>query len=524
MRVLFYDTTLRDGAQSEDIAFSVNDKLRITERLDDFGMDFIEGGWPGSNPRDLEYFEEVKKLRLGHARIVAFSSTLRPGSLADPEGDEVMRSLLSAETEHAAVVGKSWDLHVRDVLKVGLDTNLRMIEGTIRYLKERGRTVFFDAEHFFDGYRHNRQFALRCVRAAAGAGADVVVLCDTNGGAMPFEIGAVIEDVAASLQVRLGIHCHNDMEMAVANTLQAVQAGCAHVQGTINGYGERCGNANLCSVIPSLVLKMGCEGIDARKLAALRDLSIFVDEVANLIPDKHRPYVGDAAFAHKGGIHVSAIRKNPATYEHIDPALVGNSQRVLVSDLSGEGSILAKAGEFGLDMEKDRKAAREVLKRVKDLEHGGYKFEGAEASLELLMKRAMGVHKRFFDLIGFRVLTEKQERSLAPSEATIMLKVGDRIEHTAAFGNGPVNALDGALRKALYKFYPVLRTMTLVDYKVRALSTREGTGTVIRVLIESSDGVRTWETVGVSENVIEASWQALVDSIDYKLLLEEEKG
>jgi 2-isopropylmalate synthase len=524
VRVLFYDTTLRDGAQSEDIAFSVNDKLRITEKLDDFGMDFIEGGWPGSNPRDLEYFEEVKKLRLGHSRIVAFSSTLRPGVLADPEGDEVMRSLLAAETEHAAVVGKSWDLHVRDVLKVGLDTNLRMIEGTIGYLKRRGRSVFFDAEHFFDGYKRNRQYALKTVQAAAEAGADVVVLCDTNGGAMPFEIGAVIEDVAALSKVRLGIHCHNDMEMAVANTLQAVQAGCAHVQGTINGYGERCGNANLCSVIPSIVLKMGCEGIDGRKLAALRDLSIFVDEVANLIPDKHRPYVGDAAFAHKGGIHVSAIRKNPATYEHIDPALVGNSQRVLVSDLSGEGSILAKAREFGLDMEKDRKAAREVLKRVKDLEHGGYKFEGAEASLELLMKRALGVHKKFFDLIGFRVLAEKQEKSLAPSEATIMLKVGDRVEHTAAFGNGPVNALDEALRKALYKFYPVLRTMTLVDYKVRALSTREGTGTVIRVLIESSDGVRTWETVGVSENVIEASWQALVDSIDYKLLLEEEKA
>ena len=311
--------------------------------------------------------------------------------------------------------------------------------------------------------------------------------------------------------------------MAVANTLQAVKSGCVHAQGTINGYGERCGNANLCSVIPSLVLKMGCEGIDAGRLAALRDLSLFVDEVANLIPDKHRPYVGDSAFAHKGGIHVSAIRKNPATYEHIDPALVGNSQRVLVSDLSGEGSILAKAKEFGLDMEKDRKAAREVLKRVRSWNTADIKFEGAEASLELLMKRAMGVHKKFFDLIGFRVLAEKQEKSLTPSEASIMLKVGDRVEHTAAFGNGPVNALDGALRKALYKFYPVLRTMTLVDYKVRALSTKEGTGTVIRVLIESSDGVRTWETVGVSVNVIEASWQALVDSIDYKLLLEEEK-
>ena len=523
MRTVFYDTTLRDGAQSEDISFSVNDKLRITEKLDDFGMDFIEGGWPGSNPRDLEYFEEVRKLRLEHAKIVAFSSTLRASALADPEGDEIMRSLLAAGTEHVALVGKSWDLHVRDVFKVSLETNLKMIDKTICFLKERGRKVCFDAEHFFDGYRHNPGYAIKTVKAAAEAGADVVVLCDTNGGSMPFEIGAVVEEVSRSVQVRLGIHCHNDTEMAVANTLMAVKAGCVHVQGTVNGYGERCGNANLCSIIPSLMLKMGCEGVDRGKLAALRDLSIFIDEVANMIPDKHRPYVGDSAFAHKGGIHVSAIRKNPATYEHIDPALVGNSQRILVSDLSGEGSILSKAREFGLDMEKEKKAAKEVLKRVKDLEHGGYKFEGAEASLELLMKRALGAHRRFFDLIGFRVLAEKREESLEPTEATIMLKVGGTVEHAAAFGNGPVNALDGALRKALYKFYPVLRDMTLVDYKVRALSTGEGTGTVIRVLIESSDGVRTWETVGVSENVIEASWQALVDSIDYKLLLEEEK-
>jgi 2-isopropylmalate synthase len=523
VRIAFYDTTLRDGAQSEDIAFSVNDKLRITEKLDDFGMDFIEGGWPGSNPKDIQYFEEVRKVRLDHARIVAFSSTLRPDDLARPEADEVMRSLLAAETEYVTIVGKSWDLHVRDALKVSLETNLKMIERTITYLKERGRNVFFDAEHFFDGYKGNRPYALKVIRAAANAGADLVVLCDTNGGCMPFEIGGILEEVQKSAPAKLGIHCHNDTETAVANTLMAVRAGCVHVQGTTNGHGERCGNANLCSIIPNLVLKMGCEGLDRKKLAALRELSIFVDEVANLIPDKHRPYVGDAAFAHKGGIHVSAIRKNPVTYEHIDPSLVGNSQRVLVSDLSGESSILAKAREFGLDMEKDRKAAREALKRIKDLEHGGYKFEGAEASLELLMKRALGTHKRFFDLIGFRVLAEKHERSLAPSEATIMLKVGDRTEHTASFGNGPVNALDRALRKALHKFYPVLQTMTLVDYKVRALSTKEGTGTLIRVLIESSDGLRTWETVGVSENVIEASWQALVDSIDYKLLLEEEK-
>ncbi|MGD0232651.1 MAG: citramalate synthase [Syntrophorhabdales bacterium] len=522
--ITFYDTTLRDGAQSEDIAFSVNDKLRITEKLDAFGMDFIEGGWPGSNPKDLEYFDEVRKCRLDHARIVAFSSTVRPNDLASPERDAIMQALIRAETTHVTIVGKAWDLHVRDALRVSLDTNLRMIDRTIRFLKEHERTVFFDAEHFFDGFKGNRAYALKVVGAAFDAGADVVVLCDTNGGGMPFEIGELVAEVRkAHPFVGLGIHCHNDTETAVANTLMAVRAGCTHVQGTTNGYGERCGNANLCSIIPDLILKMGCEAAPAAGLSGLRDLSLFVDEVANLIPDKHRPYVGDAAFAHKGGIHVSAVRKNPMTYEHINPALVGNSRRVLVSDLSGEGTVLHKAAEFGIDMEKDRKAAKEVLKRIKELEHGGYKFEGAEASLELLMKRAIGAHRRYFDLIGFRVVAEKQVGSLAPSEATIMLKVDDRIEHTAAFGNGPVNALDGALRKALHKFYPVLRDVTLVDYKVRALSTGEGTGTVIRVLIESSDGVRTWETVGVSENIIEASWQALVDSIDYKLLLEEQK-
>ncbi len=524
MRIDFYDTTLRDGAQSEDIAFSVNDKIRVTEKLDEFGMDFIEGGWPGSNPRDLQYFEEVKKLRLDHARIVAFSSTIKAGALADPEKDAVMRSLLRAGTEHVAIVGKSWDLHVRDALRVSLDTNLSMIETTIRFLKERGRTVFFDAEHFFDGYKSNREYAARVIRVAADAGADVVVLCDTNGGAMPFEIGDLVSEVRRSAHVLLGIHCHNDTENAVANTLMAVRAGAALVQGTTNGYGERCGNANLCSVIPDLILKMGCDSGARKKLSALRDLSLFVDEIANMLPNKMRPYVGGAAFAHKGGIHAAAVKKNPDTYEHIEPSLVGNSQRFLVSDLSGESTILLKAKEFGIDMENDKKAVREILRRIKEMEHGGFKFEGAEASLELLMKRALGMHKKYFELIGFRVIAEKQEKSLAPSEATIMLRVGDRIEHTAAFGNGPVNALDGALRKALHTFYPVLRTMTLVDYKVRALSTKEGTGTIIRVLIESSDGVRNWETVGVSENIIEASWQALVDSIDYKLLLEEKKN
>jgi 2-isopropylmalate synthase len=519
----FYDTTLRDGAQSEDIAFSVLDKLRITEKLDDFGMDFIEGGWPGSNPKDLEYFREVKRLRLRRACVTAFSSTVKARYVDDPEKDEIMLAVLGAETECVTIVAKSWDLHVRDALKVTLDTNLKMIDRTIKHLKGRGKRVFFDAEHFFDGYKGNRAYAVRVAKAAQEAGADAIVLCDTNGGCMPFEVYDVVAAVRKTLSAVLGIHCHNDTETAVANTIMAVKAGCTHVQGTTNGYGERCGNANLCSIIPDLVLKMGCEGVSREKLKRLRELSIFVDEIANVIPDKHRPFVGSAAFAHKGGIHVSAVRRNPATYEHIDPSLVGNMQRVLVSDYSGQSSILYKAREFGIDLEKDKKTTKEILKRIKDLEHVGYKFEGAEASLELLIKKAMGMHRKYFDLIGFRVVAENQEKSLAPSEATIMVKVNDRVEHTAAFGNGPVHALDGALRKALYKFYPVLRSVTLVDYKVRVLSTRDGAGAVIRVLMESTDGESTWETVGVSENIIEASWEALVDSIDYKLLLEEEK-
>lgn len=521
MRVDFYDTTLRDGAQSEDIAFSLTDKLRITERLDEFGIHYIEGGWPGSNPKDLQYFKEVKKLPLKNARIVAFSSTIKAN--ARPGTDPVMKALLDAGTDYVAIVGKTWDLHVRDALRVSLDTNLKMIASTISYLKKVGKTVFFDAEHFYDGYRLNSEYALAVIGTARDAGADVIVLCDTNGGAMPFEIYEITKAVHKNTGAKLGIHTHNDTELAVANTLMAVRAGCVHVQGTINGYGERCGNANLCSIIPNVILKMGHTGIAKENIARLRELSHFVDEMANFIPDKHRPYVGASAFAHKGGIHVSAIRKNPETYEHIKPELVGNSQRVLISDLSGESSIRYKAKEFNIDIEKDPKIVKDVVKRIKELEMHGYQFEGAEGSLELLIKKKLGIHKSYFELIGFRIIVEKKETSHPVTEATILVKVGDRVEHTAALGKGPVNALDNALRKALYTFYPGLKKMDLVDYKVRVLSTREGTGAPTRVLIESSDGKHTWGTVGVSENIIEASWRALVDSIDYKLLIEEEK-
>jgi 2-isopropylmalate synthase len=521
VKIEFYDTTLRDGAQSEDIAFSLLDKLRLTERLDEFGMDFIEGGWPGSNPKDLQYFREVTKLPLRHAHVTAFSSTIRSG--VRPEDDESMKAVLKAGTRYVAVVGKSWDLHVRDALKVSMDANLKMIDQTISYLKKRDRIVFFDAEHFFDGYKRNRQYAMKVATAAQEAGADVLVLCDTNGGSMPYEVGSVAEDARKAFNVPLGIHAHNDTELAVANSIMAVKAGFTNVQGTINGYGERCGNANLCSIIPNIILKMGYDGIDRVKLSKLKELSIFVDEMANFIPDKHKPYVGDSAFAHKGGIHVSAVRKNPETYEHIEPDLVGNRQRVLVSDLSGESTIIYKAKELGIDIEKDKKVVRDVLRKVKELEHEGYQFEGAEGSLELLMKRALGVHKKYFDLVGFRVMVEKKEKDEPVSEATIVVRVGDRVEHTAGLGRGPVHALDNALRKALLKFYPALGAVSLVDYKVRVLSSKDGTASVTRVLIESSDGKRTWETLGVSENILEASWLALVDSIDYKLLLEEEK-
>jgi 2-isopropylmalate synthase len=519
----FYDTTLRDGAQSEDIAFSALDKLRITDKLDEFGMDFIEGGWPGSNPKDLEYFREVKSRKYTNARISAFTSTVRAAFVDNPDDDEVMQAVLDADTDCVAIVAKTWDLHVRDALKVSLDVNIQMVNKTISYLKDHGKSIIFDAEHFFDGYKGNKTYAMKVIRTAQNAGADVIVLCDTNGGCMPFEVFEIVNDVKNQISVELGIHCHNDTDTAVANTIMAVKAGCTHVQGTINGYGERCGNANLCSIIADLIVKMGYESICRSRLGSLRDLSLLVDEIANVVPNKHQPFVGDSAFAHKGGIHVSAVRRNPITYEHIEPHVVGNTQRVLVSDYSGQSSILHKAKEFGIDLDKDKKIAKDVLKHIKDLEHKGYIYEGAEASLELLIKKAMGLHRKYFDLIGFRVMAENQENSLAPSEATVMVKVNDKIEHTAAFGNGPVHALDGALRKALVKSYPVLHNVTLVDYKVRALSSRDGAGAVIRVLMESTDGERTWETVGVSENIIEASWEALVDSIDYKLLLEGDK-
>ncbi|OGP52536.1 MAG: citramalate synthase [Deltaproteobacteria bacterium RBG_13_52_11] len=524
MEVKVYDTTLRDGTQGEDISFSVEDKLRITQKLDELGVHYIEGGWPGSNPRDVQYFREVEKIPLASAKIVAFGSTCRKG--VPPDKDANTRALLEAKTEVITIFGKSWDMHPLTAMDISLVENLELIAKTVIFLKKHVPEVIYDAEHFFDGFKGNKAYALSTIKAAEEAGADCIVLCDTNGGTLPFELAEIIREVRGSITTPLGIHCHNDSDLAVANTIMAVkEGGVVQVQGTINGLGERCGNANLCSIIPSLQLKMGIQCLTDDRLRKLKDTSRFVSELANLTHNKHQPYVGDSAFAHKAGVHVSAIRKSPLTYEHIRPELVGNTQRILISDLSGEGNVLAKAEEFNIKLKKGDSTTKRILASLKELENQGYQFEGAEGSFELLIKKAVGRHKKFFDLLGFRVIVEKRgDGSPAFSEATIMVKVGDQVEHTAAEGNGPVNALDNALRKALEKFYPELTDVKLLDYKVRVLSAQEGTGAITRVLIESWDGQARWGTVGLSENIIEASWQALVDSIDYKLLKEEEEG
>ncbi|MDW7709074.1 MAG: citramalate synthase [Deferrisomatales bacterium] len=518
-----YDTTLRDGTQAEDVSFSVEDKLRIAQQLDSLGIHYVEGGWPGSNPRDIQFFREARGLRLEQARLCAFGSTRRAD--VRPEDDASLQALLEAETPVVTIFGKSWDLHVEDALRVTLEKNEELIEQSVAYLKRHVAEVVYDAEHFFDGYKASPEYALRTVRAALRGGADVVVLCDTNGGSLPTEIGRIVGEVREAVPGVLGIHCHNDGELAVANTLVAVEAGATHVQGTVNGFGERCGNANLISILPNLVLKMGRSCIAADRLKRLREVARFVDELANLHHDKHQPFVGDSAFAHKGGVHVSAVRRNPLTYEHIDPSLVGNSQRVLISDLSGRANVLTKAQEMGFDLEGQGQLAAEVLERVKRLEAEGYLYEGAEASFEILLKKSLGLHHKFFDLIGFRVIDEKRHENEEPiAEATIMLRADGVVEHTAAIGNGPVNALDAALRKALEKFYPAIRDVHLLDFKVRVLTSGGGTASRVRVLIESSDGRETWGTVGVSANVIQASWQALVDSIEYKLMRDEERA
>src|SRR3989449_2077869 len=521
--VLIYDTTLRDGCQAEDISFTLEDKLRIAEKLEELGIDYIEGGYPGSNARDADFFKQVKKLKLKNAKIASFGTTRKFG--AKPSQDINLKVLLSADTPVVTLVGKTWDLHVRDDLRISQKANLEIIADSIAFMKRRVDEVMFDAEHFFDGFRANPDYALECLEAAQDGGADWIVLCDTNGGRLPSDIREALTHVNRVIKTPLGIHCHNDSELAVANTLAGVETGATQVQGTINGVGERCGNVNLISVIANLQLKMGKKCVTPAQLKKLRDVSQLFYELANIQPNKRQAYVGDSAFAHKGGLHVSGVLKNRETYEHIDPELVGNRQRVLVSDLAGRSNIVYKAKEYGIDLKGDDHAVQEILRRIKDLESQGYEFEAAEASFELLIQEALGRKKKNFRLIGFRVIDEKRKESEPPlSEATIMVEVDSVMEHAAAMGNGPVNALDQALRRALTKFYPSLKEVELLDYKVRVLSSGEGTGAVVRVLIESGDGKERWGTVGVSHNVIEASWQALVDSIDYKLYKDARGG
>lgn len=516
-----YDTTLRDGAQTEDISFSVEDKVRIAMRLDDIGMHYVEGGWPGSNPKDVEFFRVMRARPLKRARLVAFGSTRKAGVKA--KADANLKALVSSGTGAVTLVGKTWKFHVEKALRVSLEENLDMIYDSIGHLKKRVNEVFFDAEHFFDGYRDDPGYALQVVRAAEEAGADVVVLCDTNGGTLPSDTGAITGAVRLKTGTALGIHAHNDSDTAVANTLVAVAEGVTMVQGTINGFGERCGNADLCSIIPALKLKIGIDCITDERLSRLKELSGFVYELANVAHPKRQPYVGDSAFAHKGGIHVSAVLRSSKTYEHIKPELVGNRRRVLVSDLSGRANISYKAKEYGVDIKDGGDTVKDVLNELKTLEHQGFQFEGAEASFELLIQKARKKKEQYFKLHGFRVTDEKTEDGAPRSEATIKLEVAGVVEHTAAEGSGPVNALDTALRKALERFYPKLREVKLLDFKVRVLAGTAGTGARVRVLVESGDGKDRWGTVGVSENVIEASWQALVDSLEYKLFKDKKK-
>ena len=515
-----YDTTLRDGAQAEDVWFSVEDKVRVAQKLDELGVHFIEGGWPGANPKDIEFFRIAKTIPFKNAKLVAFGSTRRASNSA--ARDLTLRALLEAGTHYVTLFGKSWTLHVTDALGISLKKNLKLIEESVAFLKAHKRQVFYDAEHFFDGYKANPDYALSTLIKAQAAGAERIILCDTNGGTMPWEIKKIVADVVREVKVPLGIHAHNDAEMAVANSLIAVEQGVIQVQGTINGIGERCGNANLSSIIPNLNLKMKQETILPDRLIRLREVSHYVAEIANLVPSTHQPYVGDSAFAHKGGVHIDAVRKNPMTYEHVRPEVVGNRQRMLVSDHAGKSSLAGKAEEFHIKLRKDSPKTRELLATLKELENQGYQFEGAEGSFELLMRRVLGKHKSSFELLGFRVIVEKRQADEEPiSEATVIVQVGQTVEHQVAVGTGPVDALDHALRKALEKFYPELREVKLLDYKVRVLAGNKGTASRVRVLIESGDQKEKWGTVGVSENIMEASWQALADSIEYKMLTDE---
>ncbi|MBX7148428.1 citramalate synthase [bacterium] len=516
--IQIYDTLLRDGTQAEDINFSVENKLSIAEKLDQLGVDFIEGGWPGASPRDTEFFNRAQtELKLKHAKLVAFGSTRKASNSA--EEDRILNDLLASKAKVICIFGKTWDFHVKTALGISLDENLELIRSSLAYLKKNKRQVFYDAEHFFDGYKANPHYAIKTLLAAKKGGADVLVLCDTNGGTLPDEVSSIIKKVKSKVRHPLGIHVHNDGGLAVANSLAAVKAGAIQVQGTINGVGERCGNVNLLTVIANLELKMGYDAVGAKGLKNLTTISRFVDEMANRVGTPYQPFVGKSAFAHKGGMHVNAILKDSRTYEHINPELVGNAQRILVSDYSGASTISKKMAEVGVKLEANDPKVKQLLGALKNLENKGYEYEGAEASFEVLVKKTLGAYKPHFNLHSFTVTDNiSEDEAKVYSRADIHLEVNGHSEKTTGEGVGPVHALDQALRKALERFYPVINGMKLLDYRVRVLPAGEGTASYVRVIIECGDGNSKWNTVGVSENILQASYQALVDAIDYKLL------
>lgn len=517
-RIAIYDTTLRDGSQGEGVNFSLQDKLLLTRRLDDIGVDYIEGGYPLSNPKDSEYFRAVREIPLQTAKVVAFGMTRRKG--ITPEADTGLKALLEGGTPVVTIVGKSWDFQVSAILGATLDENLKMINDSVAYCRSQGREIFYDAEHFFDGFSANPEYALKTLKSAEAGGASCIILCDTNGGTMPERIAEVVSAVKRELQVDIGIHCHNDCELAVANTLAAVRSGARQVQGTLNGFGERCGNVDLVSTIANLSLKYGYELLKPGSLQRLTELSRYAYELANMNFRNNQPFVGQSAFAHKGGMHTHAVAKNPTSYEHIDPALVGNERRILVSELSGQSTILSKTQKY--QIAHDKAVMAKILNEVQDLENAGYEFEAAEGSFDIIVKKVVGTYKPWFERMAYRVNIEQGANGTPTTEATVKLRIADSIEHTVSEGDGPVNALDAALRKALVQFYPSLDDMQLVDYKVRVVNPKEGTAARVRVVIESRDQKDVWGTVGVSENVVEASWIALSDAIEYKLFKDEE--
>jgi len=522
MKITIFDSTLRDGAQAEGISFTVEDKIKVALALDALGVDYIEAGNPGSNPKDLEFFNRIgKENTLKHAKLIAFGSTRRKGISA--KDDNNVNALLKAETDAVCIFGKSWDFHVTEVLRAALDENLEMIRDTIAFFKARGKEALFDAEHFFDGYKNNPEYAMAALKAAEKGGADALILCDTNGGCFPSEISEIVKKVVAAFTLPIGIHTHNDCEMAVANSIMAVEAGATHVQGTFTGFGERCGNANLSAIIPSLQLKKGYDCIFPEAVTEITKTARYISEVANVAHNERAAYVGQSAFAHKGGMHIDAVTKSPDTFEHIDPQAVGNERKYLMSEVAGRSLLLARIQQVSPEMTKDSPETKAIMERLKELEQKGYQFEGAESSFTLYIRKQLGKYKPLFELVNFKTIGEQPHEEGLGASAVIKITVNGQTEITAAEGNGPVNALDKALRKALEKFYPELSRVYLKDYKVRVLDSTEATASKVRVLIESSDGQESWTTVGVSGDIIEASWLALVDSIEYKLIQDIEQ-